>query len=480
LPSDEPEPIKNASNRVLHRRSAPENDQRFWLRRIHEITRDLLELEEDEPVARGYGPQEMPQEIDINLNSKGHSSARVLNDLAMVARMTPKTSSRRFFNQLFAGRDGIATAAEILTTVLNSSMYTHKIAGINANIEDEVIQGLLPLVGFNQGDGSFFPGGSISNLVSLVLARENARTKMGSAERVSLDKFTAYTSECCHYSVVKNASITGIPRENVRKIPVDSKGRMSPEALSRKISEDKKSGFHPFLISATSGTTVIGAFDPLTDLADLAQEHGLWLHVDAALGGGVMFSKKQGHLLNGVKRADSLAWSAHKMMGVPLSCSVLLVKRRGALEECLAAEADYLFQAEDQSMDFGQKSIQCGRRNDALKLWSAWRHRGSNGMAARVDRLFELAQLTAKKIAANPELELAIAPDSINVCFRTLHSDPAEVCSRLAEEQSVMVGHAKVHGKSVIRVPHVNPDITEEDIDFLLSSIVEIDAACAR
>jgi glutamate/tyrosine decarboxylase-like PLP-dependent enzyme len=482
LPSDDPAPRRSEipDSSASLSGSTHDSNEPFWLSRIHEIARELLTLEDREPVARSYAPQELSELEDIKLRERGRSSSRVMDDLAMVARRTPKTNTNRFFNQLFAGRDGVGTAAEVLTALLNSSMYTHKIAGINAHIEDEVIRELLALVGYADGDGSFYPGGSISNLVSLVLARDAAMAQTSPTEPTDLGRFTAYTSECCHYSVLKNAHLAGIPRENVRKVPTDAEGRMDPAALAAMIQRDQESGCCPFFINATSGTTVMGAFDPLPELADIAERVGIWFHVDAALGGGVLFSKEHRHLIDGCERADSFAWCAHKMMGVPLSCSVLLVKRRGALEECLAADAGYLFQAEDQSMDFGQKSIQCGRRNDALKLWTIWRHRGHSGMGARVDRLFELAQLTAEKVRAHPDLELVHTPESTNVCLRIQQADPAEVCRRLEEERLVLVGHAEVKGESIIRIPHPDPEISEADLDYLLEAIVEVDAAYTK
>ena len=111
--------------------------------------------------------------------------------------------------------------------------------------------------------------------------------------------------------------------------------------LRKLVLESKNSGKCPFLIAATAGTTVLGAFDPLEKIADVAQEFNLWLHVDAAWGGALLFSRKYRHQLRGIERADSVTWNPHKMMGVVLQCSALLVKDPDALMNCNSVCADY-------------------------------------------------------------------------------------------------------------------------------------------
>jgi glutamate/tyrosine decarboxylase-like PLP-dependent enzyme len=246
---------------------------------------------------------------------------------------------------------------------------------------------------------------------------------------------------------------------------------MDPDALARALAADRAAGLVPALVNATAGTTVRGAFDPIRPLAELAHAAGAWLHVDGALGGSLVLCPAHRHRLDGLELADSFAWNPHKMMGVPLQCSVLLVARRGALGGSLDESADYLFQADDDELNPGHRSIQCGRRNDALKLWAAWLRLGDRGWDERIRRQLDLARLAAAKIAADPAFELLEPPPSINVCFAVRGRDSAVLCERLDREGRLKIGYGTVRGRRAIRLVCVNPDLDASDLDAILGEI---------
>lgn len=153
-------------------------------------------------------------------------------------------------------------------------------------------------------------------------------------------------------------------------------GKMIPSDLERRILEAKQRGFVPFLVSATAGTTVYGTFDPLLAITDLCKKYKIWMHVDAAWGGGLLMSRKHKWKLSGVERANSVTWNPHKMMGVPLQCSALLVREEGLMQSCNQIHASYLFQQDKHyylSYDTGDKALQCGHHVDIFKLWLMWR-----------------------------------------------------------------------------------------------------------
>lgn len=183
--------------------------------------------------------------------------------------------------------------------------------------------------------------------------------------------------------------------ESVIKIKADDRGRMIPEELRRAIVEAKDRGLVPYMVGATTGTTVLGAFDPVPQIADICQEFNLWLHVDACLGGVWFFSRAHRHLLTGAERADSVAWDLHKTTCTPQQCTVVLTKHQNILFECNSLKAEYLFQSDkyyDPSYDSGDKSIQCGRRVDSLKLWVQLKAYGLSGMESVVDNVHDMAQ----------------------------------------------------------------------------------------
>lgn len=128
-------------------------------------------------------------------------------------------------------------------------------------------------------------------------------------------------------------------------------------------------------IHYVSGTTVLGAFDPLVELAEICEKFNMWLHVDAAWGGGLIFSKKYSGLLRGIERADSITFNPHKLLAVPQQCSLLLTKHSEILNAAHSKEASYLFQKDKfypKDLDPGDKYLQCGRKPDVLKFWFMW------------------------------------------------------------------------------------------------------------
>ncbi len=441
-----------------------------WIEKVLAIGKSIVALEQKTPVTLPLRPEELAKQVDLGISPHGTSFAQVLNDLEQVAALTPRTSSKRFYNQLFGGRDPISTAAELVVAFANTSMYTYKAGGINAVIEEQLMAKISGLVGFSDGEGTISPGGSISNLLSVVLARDNALRQDGGP-------FKIYTSELCHYSIRKNANITGIGRENVRFVKTDDRGRILVDSLVNLIEEDLAQGDTPLMINATAGTTVLGAFDPIRAISEIAKKYSLWLHVDGALGGAMILSKRHRHLIDGISCANSLTWNPHKLMGVPLSCSAFIVHQKGLLEKSLGEEADYLFQSEEEGMaDLGATSIQCGRRNDALKLWAAWKHHGDQGFESRVDNLMSLAQETADLIRKDPQLELVAEVASVNVCFRHKSAPAAWICRQLEVRQLALVSHALVADEKIIRLPLVNLDTTLDDIRLFLGFVVQVAA----
>ncbi|MEQ9368298.1 MAG: pyridoxal-dependent decarboxylase [Coleofasciculus chthonoplastes F3-SA18-01] len=159
-------------------------------------------------------------------------------------------------------------------------------------------------------------------------------------------------------------------------------------------------------MAATSGTTVLGAFDPIDKIAGITAKYNLWLHVDAAYGGSFILSDRGKSWFGGCELADSFAWDAHKLMGIPLPCSVILTKNQGVLYEgcttCDVSKASsYIFHDYDEAAyDLGKKSLQCTRKVDVVKLWLAWKYYGDRGYSQRMDRLLELAEYTEERIRA--------------------------------------------------------------------------------
>ena len=442
---------------------------------VNRLLKEVLREERERPVLPLLPPSAVESEFDFTLGREGRSLSLVIDELIALAAGTPRTNSPHFFNQLFGGRESAAVAGEVLSAVLNNSMYTYKAAGPQILLERALLQHMAQLLGLPDAEGSFQAGGSLSNLLGLLLARNRAFPRWREEGPVA-QRPILYASSDAHYSVMKAASILGIGRENVHRIAVDEHGRMRPRELERQIEADLRASSTPFLVHATAGTTVRGAFDPLHEIAEIAGPRGLWLHVDGAFGASVALSSRRRSLLLGIERADSVSWDPHKMMGVPLPCSVFLCKRPGLLRASLSEAAEYLFQTDDEAVNPGNQNLHCGRRNDALKLWAAWRYFGDAGWERRVERQFELAEYAAARIEEIEGFRLIEKPSSITVCFVVEGKSSQKICQELAESGLAKIGYGHIENREVIRLVTVNPGLAEADLDRLLEQVREVAA----
>ena len=203
---------------------------------------------------------------------------------------------------------------------------------------------------------------------------------------------------------------------------------MRVDLLTSLLRDARLQGFEPFFVNATAGTTVLGAFDPLSDIADLCDKEGLWMHVDGSWGGAAIFSEKHKHKLAGSERAHSITINPHKMLGVPITCSFLLARDLRVLWRANRFEAGYLFHqsagAEDNneeavSWDLADATLQCGRRGDSLKLALSWIYQGREGLGRYVESGFDNAEYLASLVQEHPDLILVstFPPPCLQVCF---------------------------------------------------------------
>ena len=342
-------------------------------------------------------------------------------------------------------------------------MYTYKVAGPQVGIEQEIIRQSCNLVGYgSKSNGTFPTGGSMSNYMALIMGRD---AKDPNCRLNGMTKpLIIYTSKESHYSNSKNASFAGIGRNNIRYIETDDEGRLDPVKLEAQILKDINNGGIPTYINVTAGTTVLGAFDPIDKIADITEKYNIWLHVDGAYCGSVIFSEKYKHLIKGVERSDSFSYNAHKMLGTPLTCSIILVKDKKHLHDSFSNDADYLYQTDGDDFNLGKTSFQCGRRNDALKFWTLWKSVGTEGLKKIVDQQFYLADVALKYIRSNPDYTLYSFDNSIGVCFNYKNIDPVALCTALYKKQETVVGFGSFKEDTFVRFVTINANNSKDDI----------------
>ncbi|MBA2539765.1 MAG: aminotransferase class V-fold PLP-dependent enzyme, partial [Deltaproteobacteria bacterium] len=290
-----------------------------------------------------------------------------------------------------------------------------------------------------------------------------------------------------HYSIARTLRIMGWGDRGVIAAPIDAHHRLTPEAAETALGQ---AGDRRVIgIVAAAGSTATGAFDPLHELADVAERHGLWLHVDAAHGGGVALSETQRSKLRGIERADSVVWDAHKLLMMPALVTAVIYRREAHAYEAFAQQASYLFAdaTPDQSWwDLGQRTLECTKRAMALELWSALRTQGEAWFGEVVDRQAELARQLAAKVAAAPDFELALMPESNIVCFRHLGSvTPGELDAhnrmlrkRVIEDGTFYIVGTQLPGGFYLRSTLMNPLTEEVDLDALLDYLRELSLPC--
>ncbi|MDA8758907.1 aminotransferase class V-fold PLP-dependent enzyme [Candidatus Poseidonia alphae] len=452
---------------------------------INEIASRLVHYidskDKNERVNPELGASSLKRVLDVSVPLEGMGINTVLDDLDTFMANSVKTHRAEFMNPLWGGLSLPALAGEIIASATNNSMYTFELSPIATLIEQTVLKRMCEIVGFPDGFGTLTTGGSNGNMIGMLCAREHV---LPGSTKTGFDgsKMVAFVSAESHYSVLMAANVIGIGHQNVVKVRCDEDGCMRPESLREEIEFAVKEGLTPFCVVATSGTTVRGAFDPLNDLAEIAHEHDLWLHVDAAWGGTCMFSPTHRKLMDGIQKADSICWDAHKMMGLPLICSTFLIKKPQVLRTLCghANVAHYLFLDDAEYDDLGRYSLQCGRRNDALKLWLEWRVRGDAGWSKMVDQYMDHAAHLESSVREHPSLELMSSRMWTNVCFRyapegtdmDLNELNGELRNRLIQEGIFMVSRSNIGDDVILRPVISNQNVTVGSIDRFVETVL--------
>jgi aromatic-L-amino-acid decarboxylase len=381
----------------------------------------------------------------------------------------------------FMGYFGATTTApgilaEMLTAALNVNAMTWRTSPAATELETVVLGWLRGWLGLdNEFDGIVYDTASIATMHALAAAREEASTSirtLGLSGRAELPIFRVYTSDQAHSSVEKAAIALGLGEHNVRRIASDSEFRMDGKALREAIAADLRKEFMPLAVVATVGTTSTASADPVSEIAAVCREHQMWLHIDAAYGGGIALLPECEWVKQGWNEADSLVINPHKMLFVPFDFSALYVREIQRLRNVFTLVPEYLrgdaAGAEINYMDYG---VPLGRRFRALKAWMVWRAFGRAGLAARIRDHLRLAQLFTSWIKDDPRFELAAPTVMGVVCFRIKAADDAtsdRVNSQLVEQINTAgetyLMQTKLRGRSVVRLGLGNILTTEEHL----------------
>jgi glutamate/tyrosine decarboxylase-like PLP-dependent enzyme/glutathione synthase/RimK-type ligase-like ATP-grasp enzyme len=375
-----------------------------------------------------------------------------------------------FMGWVQGGGTPVGMLADMLAAGMNANLGGRH--HMPAEIERQVVSWMRQLFGFPESaTGLFVTGTSMANLTAVVVARKSQAGQL-----------TAYASTAVHGCIAKALDVTGIGRDSLRLIPTDDHHRIDISELEQAIEADRAVGLTPFLVVGTAGTVDIGAIDDLAALADVCHRHNVWFHVDGAYAALAILAPDLAPRLNGIERADSLAFDFHKWGQTTYSAGFLLVRHGLLHRAAFQHAAAYLTRAtgglaagEDWPCDFG---IDLSRSFQALKVWFTWKVFGTEALGAVISGTCRLAQYLKEQIQASSELELMASVQLNIVCFRfrAMGADRvnAHIVMALQEAGEVAPSTTTLNGHLVIRAAIVNHRTTCREMDLLVQRIIEI------
>lgn len=384
-----------------------------------------------------------------------------------------------FMGWVHGGGTPVGMLAEMLAAGLNANLGGRN--QIPVEVERQILRWMRELFSFpDTASGLFVTGTSMANLMAVLVARTaalgtNVRRK-GLADAGK--RLVAYTSAGAHGCIAQAMDLSGLGLDALRILPVDERFRMDLNALKQAVAADRAAGLTPFFVAATAGTVDTGAIDDLAAVADFAHGEGLWFHVDGAYGALGMMTPEIAPRLNGIERADSIAFDFHKWGQVPYDAGFILVRDGTLHYDTFASPAAYL-RRECRGLAAGSPwpcdyGPDLSRGFRALKTWFTLKTYGTEKIGASIAGTCALARYLGERVEASPKLEL-LAPVSLNiVCFRYRCDDAdrvnADIAVAIQESGVAAPSTTTINGRLAIRAAIVNHRTRKEDIDALLDA----------
>jgi glutamate/tyrosine decarboxylase-like PLP-dependent enzyme len=366
-----------------------------------------------------------------------------------------------------------AQCADRIAATFNPQLASSRTSPVAVEIEAHVIRSFAQRAGLATGVvGHFTSGGSEANFTALLCALTRGHERFATdGARAYEGAPVFYVSRECHLVWIKIAHETGIGRSAVRLIATDGRGRMDSVALRRAIEADRSSGSFPVMVTATAGTTGAGMIDPLVDCSTIAQDYGLWYHVDAAWGGALAVSDRLRGLLHGFERADSITIDAHKWLATTMGCGMFFTQHASILASTFAVSTSFM-PSYIPGMDPYVLTAQWSRRFMGLRLFLGLAAAGWDGYAEHIEQSVALAQYAGQ--ALEREGWEIINDSSLAVlCIRPQRerSDIDSIVSHVLSSGRAWISVATFEGEKVIRICVTNGETTRSDVDVLVDAL---------
>jgi len=438
-------------------------------------------------VSTARTPDELAARFDEPLPREGRSIEEI------VARVRDEIipDCNRLYHPRYAGHQVSAPLPAAIWTesvigALNQSVAVWEMSPVATILEDRVLRWMCDLAGLGASAGGTFTSGGTEATFAALLAARSAAIPNVWTDGVGSEPPVIVCGEHAHYAVTRAAGELGLGMRSVVAIP-SREWRMDTDALRATLDRLATDGRRVMAVVATAGSTATGSFDDLETIAALCDAYGIWFHVDGAHGATALLSSRDRAMLRGIERARSLAWDPHKMMLMPLSAGVVLVRDESDLESAFAQRAPYLFHAgagegsRVRVWDQGIRSFQCSRRADVLKLWVALQRYGADGIGALYDHLCDRARALHAYLDARDDFVTLHAPECNILCFRyvgsgALDEDRLDALNRELRERYNRSGEGWITttilgGRRVLRVTVMNPRTTDEDLAAIVDGV---------
>ncbi len=382
------------------------------------------------PVFQHTPSSQLAERFSSELPAEGEPVEQLMEDCRCIIAGSRHSGHPRFFGYIGSPSNPVGVFADLIASALNQNVTSWRAAPAATEIEKIVVRWLSSLIGYgDSAHGLLTSGSSMGNLNALLIAH-----RVKSQDKVShnglwdaVTPMTVYTSDQVHLSIPKAADVLGLGRDRVRIVKSDAKFRLDISHLRECLETDLSNGFRPFCIVASAGTVGTGAVDPLAEIAGVADEYGLWFHIDGAYGVPAALDDRKRHLFEGIERADSVALDPHKWLFTPVDCGCLLFRDAPAVRTALSfTPGDYLIvpqETEAESFAFWDYGIELSRRFRALKIWMMLRYYGVRRISAAIAENNDLADYFAECVSAAEDFEL-LAPVELSICcFRYVPPD---------------------------------------------------------
>lgn len=428
-------------------------------------------------------------EISARFDEPMPHTGRPLAEVAKRLRDDVMSDVNRLYHPRYAGHQVSAPLpaaiwTESLTAALNQSLAVAEMSPTATVLEHRVVRWMCDLVGYDaKSGGTLTSGGTEATLTGLLAARSAAIPDVWTSG-VGANPPVVVCGEHAHYAVARAVGEMGLGMQRAHAVP-SRDFTMDVDALAATLDQLHEEGTRVMAVVATAGSTATGSFDDLERIGTLCRARGLWLHVDGAHGASALLSARHRERLRGLSHARSIAWDPHKMMLLPLSAGIVLVRDERDLESAFSQRAPYLFHgAEGERVwDQGVRSFLCSRRADVLKLWVAVQRYGSAGLGRLYDRLCDVAMTMHDLLEAHPEFEVMHVPESNILCFRwvgdrSLDDDALDAFNRELRERYNKSGAGWITatnlvGRRVLRVTIMNARTGAGDVAEIIEGLAQ-------